>query len=250
MKATILITSFNRSELLNYGLASLAKQSFSQSEIEVVVLNDGGNDDTENICMSYENKLNIKYFHTGKNSTQWRIPGYAVNYGVKRTDSDFIFISCAEMYHLDNTVQDMLNILNVNKKLLTIPDIKDDEIGRFLRILRTGRELISTDYNSLQTLYNMHLPFFMGMNRKDFVDIGGYDEDFIGTGYDDNDIVERMCSVGNKHFKVNCKVVHLYHPRLTLEGNNAERYKYNEKLFMSRKSIIKRNVDKNWGELI
>jgi glycosyltransferase involved in cell wall biosynthesis len=250
MKATILITSFNRSKLLNYSLASLARQAFLQTEIEIVVLNDGQADDTESICMSYKDRLNIKYFYTGKDSTKWRVPGYAINYGVKKTDSDFIFISCAEMYHFDNTVQDMLNMLNVNNKLLTIPDIKDDSYGKFLQTLHTGRELIPIDYDSLGTLYNMHLPFFMGMNRKDFIDIGGYDEDFIGTGYDDNDIIERMCGVGNKHFKVNCRVVHLYHPRLTLAGENAERYKYNERLYLARRNIIKRNVGKNWGELI
>jgi glycosyltransferase involved in cell wall biosynthesis len=249
MKATILITTFNRSNLLKFGLQSLCNQNFSQMEIEIVVLNDGKIDDTENICLSFKDKLNIKYFYTGEKSSDWRIPGYAINYGVKKTDSDFIFISCAEMYHLDNTVSEMLKILSINNKILTIPDIKDDN-GSFLSKLQNEIVVSSDDYKSLDILHNIHLPFFMGMNRKDFIDIGGYDEDFIGIGYDDNDIVERMCSIGNKHYKVNCRLVHLWHERLNFSlEKTLSLYRYNESLFLNRRNKTVRNLDKNWGQL-
>lgn len=249
MKATLLITSYKRANLLKFGLASIAKQEFSRDDVEIVVLNDGVEDETEKVCESFEDRLNIHYLFTGKNSKGWRIPGFAINYGVKQTDSDFLIIACAEMYHfVGNTIDSMLRALEKNPKFLTIPYARDDD-GSFLAKLMRGEAVNVYDYNRLGLLHNIHLPFFMGMNRDDFIKIGGYDEDFIGAGYDDNDIVERMKLAGNVHLRVECSVVHLYHPRITLEGVMGERYKYNEQLCFKKRGQIIRNLGKDWGNL-
>lgn len=247
MKATILITSFNRAHLLKFGLESLSAQNFPRENIEIVVLNDGAEDETEQVTKSFADKLNIKYYHTGKNFTKWRIPGFAINFGVKNTDSEFIFISCAEMYHLDNTVEVMLSQLTKNNKLLTICNMKDDN-GYILNKLNDNKHITEEDYNIIGPLHNFKLPFFMGMNRKDFVDIGGYDEDFIGIGYDDNDIVDRMLAVGNKYHNTHVKVIHLYHDRIDFsKSDSINLCEYNKQLYLKKKNIIIRNQDKDWG---
>lgn len=250
MKATVLITSHKRAHLLMWGLESLARQKVPEHEIEYVVLNDGEPDDTEAVCNSFKNKINIKYLFTGINKHyEWRVPGYAINYGAKNTDSDFLFISCAEMYHLDDTMPLMIQSLVENKKRLTIPDGRDDN-GSILSCIKRGAPITKAHYQNMTPLHNIHLPFFMGMNRKDFMDIGGYDEDFIGCGFDDNDIVTRMQACGNKHYRVNSRVIHLWHERLNFKSAEVlRRYKFNEELYHKKIKIIKRNINKNWGTL-
>lgn len=247
MKSTVLITSFKRSHLLEWGLTSLSRQMLP-NETEFVVLNDGVQDETESVCSKFKDKLNIRYIFTGSNKKdEWRIPGYAINYGVKKTDSDLLFISCAEMYHMDNTIFEMVGALTQNRKCLTIPHGKDDAKGLFLDKLPN---VTNEDYASLYPLENVHLPFFMGMNRNDFENIGGYDEDFTGCGYDDNDIVERMKLVGNLHYVVSSRVVHLWHQRLDYLGVGVrDRLRHNQSLFLERRNIPKRNVDREWGKL-
>lgn len=250
MKATVLITSHRRAHLLKFGLASLARQQTTGFEVEYVVLNDGVEDDTESVCESFKDKINVKYLFTGKNKVdEWRVPGYAINYGVKQTDSDFLFISCAEMYHLDQTMPKMLTALKDNRKRLTIPDGRDDD-GSLLEEVVNGRPIQPDQYKTMIPLYNIHLPFFMGMNRQDFVDIGGYDEDFTGCGYDDNDIVDRMKAFGNKHYKIPARVVHLWHQRLAFHSPEVDRrFKFNESLYNRKRGIIRRNIGKEWGTL-
>jgi len=64
MELSIIIPSFKRAELLKYGLKSLAKQKIS-SAYEVIVLNDGVHDETEKVCESFKDQLNIRYIFTG-----------------------------------------------------------------------------------------------------------------------------------------------------------------------------------------
>ncbi len=251
MKSTILITSHKRAHLLKYGLQSLARQQVPNGhEVEYVVLNDGVEDDTEQVCDSFKDQLNIKYFFTGKDKkNEWRVPGYAINYGAKQTDSDFLFISCAEIYHLDQTLPKMINALVENRKKLTIPHGCDDD-GSILKEVIAGNNIKPDHYDRMIPLYNVHLPFFMGMSRVDFMDIGGYDEEFTGCGYDDNDIVDRMVACGNKHFKVQARIVHLWHQRLNFQSSEVDtRFKFNERLYHRKRGQVKRNIDKNWGNL-
>jgi hypothetical protein len=66
----------------------------------------------------------------------------------------------------------------------------------------------------------------------------------------DLDIVERMKKCGNAHYKVQARVVHLWHQRLNFRNEEVDRrFKFNEHLFHSKINILKRNEGKNWGSL-
>lgn len=248
MKASIIITSFNRPRLLSFGLESLANQDFSKDDVEIIVLNDGDSEDgTEGVCDLFSDDLNIKYYCSTR-QIKWRVPGFAINHGVKRSTGKYLFISCAEMYHLDNSVERMIRTLESGRKLLTIPSSAKDDNGSFLALLEKGIAPTEKDYGQLENLHNLHLPFFLGVRRDEFVRIGGYDEDFIGFGFDDNDIVHRLKLVGNQHHPVNCRIVHLFHPRLSFGRQDVrEKFNYNNRLFRRRYQMPVRNK-RGWGD--
>jgi GT2 family glycosyltransferase len=260
-KASILISTYNRPKLLKLGLQSLARQDFNKQEVEIIVLNDYLPDDTEKICKEF-NDLDIKYVYTGQrnlSNIKSRTPGYAINIGAKIAKGKFIFISCAEIYHLDNTVSDMLNILKDNNKIITTCFGKEDS-GRFLEKLNNKiiDETIDFDKEKLieNNLITMELPYFIGLNKQYFMDIGGYDEDFIGLVADDNDLSDRLKQFGCKYHYTNNRIIHLYHERLLVNGGDLKiknddvqkRVDFNRKLYKERAGTIIRNSN-GWGNV-
>ncbi|MGF1766728.1 glycosyltransferase [Enterovibrio makurazakiensis] len=62
IEISIVIPTYNRSKLLSHTLTSLVEQTLSPESFEVIVIDDGGSDDSEIIAKSFSNRLNIKYF--------------------------------------------------------------------------------------------------------------------------------------------------------------------------------------------
>lgn len=249
--ASILITSFKRPLHLQFGLESISRQGFGR-DVEVIVLNDWLPDETEEICKRFSDALNIRYVFTGhRNFTGsiWRVPGFALNIGAKICNGRYIFLTCAEIYHLGNTVDLMLSELAKNDRALTTCAGKTDSGNMFAK-LQQSKPIIKEDLKGTADLF-MFLPYFMGMHKDRFMEIGGYDEDFIGIAAEDNDLYERL--ILNKCVLVNVPsmVVHLFHEpllRFPLDKETEKRLAFNVNLWTERKGIIIRNKA-GWGFL-
>ena len=250
MKMSILITCFQRSHLLRWHLRSLVRQ-YGIEDCEIIVLNDGIQDDTEQACAEFSDKLNIRYVFTGQRNIptiKWRIPGFCLNIGAKLAKSDFMIISCAEMYLVeDNIIACMIDELNKNSKQLVITEGKEDNFNKAVTYLQTHDKIYDFDiYNEMLTI-RTELPFYMAMSKNEFISIGGYDEDFISNDWDDDDIVNRLLLNGCTYNKLNNKhVIHLYHAR---EFYSVEGHYINKKLYEDRINTIIRNGEREWGVL-
>jgi glycosyltransferase involved in cell wall biosynthesis len=67
MKISVIYSNYNRSDLMEAGLHYLARQSMSPEEFEVVIVDDGSEEDYEPICEAYADRLRIqwvRYDHT------------------------------------------------------------------------------------------------------------------------------------------------------------------------------------------
>ena len=126
MLTSLIIGSFMRPDLLKLGLWSITQQHIKR-DLEIIVLNDGLEDDTEKICNVYKNILNLRYIFTGQRNTKEKMvhrdSGFAMNIGVKQAKGDIIILAGAEMYHLNNTINLIINPLIDNKKILSVPEI-------------------------------------------------------------------------------------------------------------------------------
>ena len=250
---SILITTFKRANLLYWGLQSISKQQ-SKHDIEVIVLNDGVEDETEGVCKLFKKSLNIKYIFSAANknpSDLWRVPGFALNIGAKKAEGEYLFISCAEMFHVDDCIGGMTDYMvdHPDMKMMMVTNGRDDLNQNFLnRVRQTDGNPSMADYNKCGEL-NIRIPFLMGMRKKDYFEIGGYDEEFVGVGFEDNNFVERMSANGCKYVNSNCHVVHLYHPRIHGNDNNEirQRMAINKSLLMSKRGQNKANIDREWG---
>ncbi len=252
IKISIIIPSFQRAHLLKWNLITLSKQRLPNN-FETIVLNDGIVDDTEILCKQYEEKLNIKYLFTGQRNINgqivWRVPGFAINIAVKKCTGDVILICCAEIFHMNNSIDLLTSLYNYDntEKILAIPKAKDDN-GNFLKYIESTNGQINIDeYNKQPNLINVKFPFFLAMRKQVFMDIGGYDEDFTGTDYDDSDLMGRLETYGCTYVETDASVIHLWHPRLTMTPERIPRFEHNKKLFEQRQGIIVRNKNREWG---
>jgi glycosyltransferase involved in cell wall biosynthesis len=254
MRVSIIIPSFKRAHLLQWNLLSLAKQKIP-FEFETIVLNDGVLDETEQLCSHYKEKLNLKYFFTGQRNLEgelvWRIPGFAINIGVKKSEGDIVLLCCAEMFHINDVVKLITDIYNSpdSDKVIALPKAKDDN-GRFLKhIASSDGEFNINEYFTQPPLLNVRFPFLIALKRQEFVDIGGYDEDFTGMDYDDNDFVDRLLENNCHYVETEALAIHLWHPRRSCAPETMVRVEHNSKLYLQRKGVIVRNVGKDWGKV-
>jgi len=248
VKLSILVPTFNRNELLELGiLSSLARQTLDKNEYEIIVLNEGSEEGIEDIVYKYQN---TRYIHTGKTKKEkkWRIPGYAINIGAKLALGDSIIITCPEIYLPENDILSLFSEASKDDKRLIITHGVDDQQGHVLAQAKEGYSYL--DRTGCVNL-NTDFPFFLLVNRKRFIDIGGYDEDFIGYCWDDLDIVDRLLKSGCFYYKIERDIIHLFHSRLNREGitEKHDMWIYNKELYYSRVGQNIRNVGKEWGKL-
>jgi glycosyltransferase involved in cell wall biosynthesis len=79
------VCTFNRAELLAKMLESLCRQSLPREQFEIVVINDGSTDDTEDIVRSFKDKLPLRYLFQ-KNAGL----AAAKNHGLFASRGDFV----------------------------------------------------------------------------------------------------------------------------------------------------------------
>ena len=250
MKLSILVPTFNRNELLELGiLSSLARQTLDKNEYEIIVLNEGSEEGIEDIVYKYQN---TRYINTGKTKKEkkWRIPGYAINIGAKLALGDKLIITCPEIYLYDNDLLEKMLEASKDDKALIITEGVDDQGGHLLKQAKEDTLDLHLAVPRLANL-NTDFPFFLLVDKKRFIDIGGYDEDFKGFCWDDLDIVDRLLRSGCHYVKLPNKIVHLYHSRLNREGvtEKNEMWLYNKNLYYSRVGQNIRNVGREWGQI-
>lgn len=253
VKASILISSMQRSSLLKWSLFSLARQTIPFA-IETIVLNDGLPDETETICKEYQDRLNLTYVFTGHRNLdgqlQWRVPGFVYNIGAKMAKGEVLILSCAEMFHLNDCITRLTEPLLNNRKLIGMPEGVDDLDGSCLKYVIDMNGNVGEDRMDLYPVLNTFLPFLLSVSREEYFSIGGYDEDFTGISFDDNDLVDRLLTDGCSHYRCGAKTVHLYHQRNLFYGKNMyEAIAYNERLYLDRRRQIIRNQNREWGRL-
>ena len=240
--ASIVIPSHKRNNLLRWNLHSLFSQELRG--VEVIVLDESY--EADDVCLSIAREHSCRYLHTGstKNGDHWRIPGFAINIAAKQAEGDSLVICCAEVYHVGKTVAPLLELSGAGT--VVVPRRIGDDKGGIITFLNGGLPIPTNSLRRLKAL-NVRLPFFMSCSREAFLSIGGYDEDFTGVCWDDNDIVDRLI-VGREFAIADIELVHLFHQRHDYKSADIKaRWDHNKAIYDSRKGTVVRNEGREWG---
>jgi GT2 family glycosyltransferase len=155
-----------------------------------------------------------------------------------------MLISSPEIYHLEETIRPLLYAAEHGERVLAVPQGRDDLENKYK----------PDDEESLKLLavLKTQLPFLMTFPYEKFMEIGGYDEDFLGYAYEDDDLVNRFLDSGYILAPVPAHIVHLFHERFSgseaVDKWKAGRLELNKRLFFERRGKIVRNIGIEWGK--
>lgn len=286
MKASVIIPSYNAKERLYYNLISLNNQNCDFDTFEVIVVDNGSNDDTLEMLKSFRAKFTLKFMRIEKNRGIAR----GRNAGIKKASGDILIFHDSDMIaprdfiskHLANHKEKNIVVCGVPWKRIisfhykeleydndisldtTVSKLKDksnkpdkypliceesiidgsymnksyDLDTDFMRVLQG----ILKQYNEKLENYVLPWRFFITNNasveRSRVIEVGMFDEDIVGYGFEDYDLGIRLYKSGSKFiFDKNILNIHQEHPTNiniaeTHENTNYICDKYNNIYFL------------------
>ena len=145
----IIIPAYNAHETIEKTLYSICLQ-VNRNMFNIYIINDGSKKDYNKICNKFKNILNIKELKLEKNKG----PGFARNYGIKNSNSDYIlFMDSDDILYDSYSVKNLYDKIHNNNLDIVLSSIYDEcEINNYI-------------YYNVH-LYNLHGKMF----RRSFIE--------------------------------------------------------------------------------
>lgn len=256
MKASVIIPSYNSKDRLFYNLISLNNQDCDFNIFEVIVVDNGSNDNTLNMLENFKAKFVFKFMRLEKNRGIAR----GRNAGIKKAIGDILIFHDSDMIaprdfitrHLKNHEEKNIVVCGLPwKRIFTfyykelegnygnIPklegksnmpdkypliDVKSIIDGSYMKkscdlnteFMRGLKEILK-QCNEKLTDYVLPWRFFITNNasveRSRVLEVGMFDENIVGYGFEDYDLGIRLYKSGSKFiFDKNILSVHQEHP--------------------------------------
>lgn len=249
MKVSVVVTTYNRPDALDRVLDSLARQEVPP--LEVMVADDGSGDETARCVAKWQGDAAFPVRHVWQPDDGFRAAA-ARNRAVAAATGDYLifldgdciafadfiarhrqlaeagcFVAGSRIL-LDRTLT--TQVLSQSQSPATwlfsqwVAQRWAGHINRLLPLLRLGdagwRRCSPRKWRKARTCN-------LGLWRRDFVAINGFDEDFQGWGHEDADLAVRLIrsGVARKSGQFAVPVIHLWHPESprALESDNLAR---------------------------
>ncbi len=85
---SIITPTYNRADELDYLINSISNQTIDLSNIELIISDDGSDDDTESVIRSWKEKVDFNILYINQKN---KGPGAARNHGLENSSGDLIF---------------------------------------------------------------------------------------------------------------------------------------------------------------
>ncbi len=189
-KVSVLIPAHNEEKIIGKTIERLLNDNYSGKK-EIIVLNDGSEDNTGEVVSSYSKKnsmvrlINLK--HKGKSG--------AINVGIKKSKYDIIVILDADSLVEKNAIEEIVKPLKDKKVGGVAGSIRGIRNNNPLTWFQDLEYLISSGWRYICTKINANsiLPGFSAFRKEALLKVGGFSSD---TLTEDFDIVFDMKKIG------------------------------------------------------
>ncbi len=222
---SIVVLTYNRLIPLSKTLSGILNQNYPLDLIEVIVTDDGGNDDNLSIIKEFSKKLDIKYsWHRDVGFT----PAAARNNGIAIARNDFIILLDVDMYPCQNLVKEYVYyhkvldqaVLIGPRKYVDLNNIKYETILNNPTLIEEQPEITTNNsvagkikgeksidwrleiFEKTDFLKYEKIPFRVfasgnvAFSKKKFNLVGGFDEAFSNWGHEDIELGFRFFNSG------------------------------------------------------
>ena len=117
-KISIIVSAFNAEKYIENCLEKLLKQTYEN--IEIIVIEDGSNDDTKKIIKTFESNDKIKIIYNDGNKGL----SFSRNAGIAAANGEYIGFIDADDYIDNNFYEELMNSIIKNKSEIAITDMK------------------------------------------------------------------------------------------------------------------------------
>lgn len=169
---SVLLPAFNEEDTIAKSIESILDQNYPQDKIQIIVVNDGSTDSTEEIAGEYEDDITlISQENQGK--------GAALNTGMEEADGDLVVVQDADSVIQPDAYHMMVGHFEDEDVGGVIAGIKPLETNTMVKKLQEMEYLLGILYRKLMsvidTLYVT--PGALSIYRRDLIeDLGRFDE--------------------------------------------------------------------------
>lgn len=227
MRSALLISTYNWPEALNLILKSVLNQT--QLPDEILIADDGSDNRTKALIERYQEIFKIPLRHFWHEDDGFR-KSIILNRALANSEADYIIQIDGDCIIHKNFVMDHLKLASkntylygsrVNIKEEFLPELFKNEVASFnfyapgirnrTRNLRIP--LLSRLYFPRTSISSKLRGCNVSYWRSDFIDINGYNEDMMGWGREDSEMIVRMMNKGVKAKRIRYRgiVYHIWH---------------------------------------
>lgn len=234
-KISVIIATYNWPKALYLVLSALSHQS--ENSFEVLIADDGSTDETKKMLENTKQEFNFPLQHIYQDDNGFRAAKIR-NKAVAKASGDYIVFLDQDMIPRKDFIARHQRLKQKgfftcgNRVLINEPfteeTLKKNTALYNKSFLWCFKHHMKKHFNSAFKLLRLPLgPLrycnkrswkntknLLGVWRKDFIAVNGYDESFNGWGYEDSDLVIRLIQYGvlRKSSRLATTVFHLYHP--------------------------------------
>lgn len=198
VKYSIVVPTFNRAKLLSEVLTSVLNQTISNLEYEIIVVDDGSNDNTKNIVESFIKKDNTKNLLYVFQSN--RGPAAARNVGIKNSSGKIIFFIDDDCKAPINWLENILLGYEKYPEVIGVSGWYDFENNSDIwsKYQTCWAKRRFGNVLNFEKIYNTAIGSPCGNTantsyKKDILTkVGGFDEAFGSPGFEDWDLKKRI----------------------------------------------------------
>lgn len=232
MTITLLITTYNWEEALEIVLMSVENQTVLPDEI--IIADDGSTKETEDLIKKWQKKLKTPIIHSWQEDLGFRAAA-SRNKAIAKSTGDYIIMIDGDLVLHPNFIKEHINHLKPNQFTIGTRVLLKEDYSKQLLVEKNINFSINSNHilaNSKNIINNFFLSKFfsykttsykqvrscnMACFKTDLIKVNGFNEDFIGWGREDTELVVRLLNakIIRKNVKFNANVLHIFHPENT-----------------------------------
>ena len=211
---SVIIPTYNRKEVLERTLRAYSDQTYPEDKFEVIVIDDGSTDGTEQVVKSLVGGSNYKlrYFKQDNKG-----PAAARNLGIKEAAGEIVLITGDDCIPDSKLIEEHVRYhdLKASENVGVLgytglhPEIEETP---FLEYIYQGPQFsYHTLKNGCEVSFGNFYTSNISMSKQKLIDIGLFDEDFKYAAWEDVELGYRLYKTGFKVIYDQDAVTYHYH---------------------------------------